>query len=176
MSTIKPRTETPDLEFKTLDGNTWRLADQKPENFTMIVAYRGLHCPICKNYLRELDRLMEDFDKRGVEVVVVSSDEHERAEQAKQDWELENLTVGYGLDLDKAREWGLFVSTSRGKTSAGIEEPPQFNEPGLFLVRPDKTLYASNIVTMPFTRPRFKDVLGALDTIIERDYPARGEA
>ena len=176
MSTIKPRTETPGLEFKTLDGNTWRLADQKPENFTMIVAYRGLHCPICKNYLRELDRLKEDFDKRGVEVVVVSSDEHERAAQAKQDWELENLTVGYGLDLDKAREWGLFVSTSRGKTSAGIEEPPLFNEPGLFLVRPDKTLYASNIVTMPFTRPRFKDVLGALDTIIERDYPARGEA
>ena len=176
MSTIKPRTETPGLEFKTLDGNTWRLADQKPENFTMIVAYRGLHCPICKNYLRELDRLKEDFDKRGVEVVVVSSDEHERAAQAKQDWELENLTVGYGLDLDKAREWGLFVSTSRGKTSAGIEEPPLFNEPGLFLVRPDKTLYASNIVTMPFTRPRFKDVLGALDVIVERDYPARGEA
>ena len=48
--------------------------------------------------------------------------------------------------------------------------------PGLFLVRPDQTLYASNIVTMPFTRPHFKDVLGALDVIIERDYPARGEA
>ncbi len=176
MSTMKPRTKTPDLEFETVDGNTWRLADQKPENFTMIVAYRGLHCPICKNYLRELDRIKEDFDKRGVEVVVVSSDERERAVEAKRDWELENLTVGYGLTLDKAREWGLFVSTSRGKTSAGIEEPPLFSEPGLFLVRPDNTLYASNIVTMPFTRPRFKEVLGALDTIIERDYPARGEA
>ena len=176
MSTITPRTKTPELEFETVGGGTWRLADQSPENFTMIVAYRGLHCPICKNYLRDLDRMSDDFTKRGVDIVVVSSDDKARAEEAKKSWELENLTVGYGLPIDKAREWGLFVSTSRGKTSAGIEEPPVFNEPGLFLVRPDKTLYASNIVTMPFTRPRFKDVLGALDTIIERDYPARGEA
>lgn len=176
MSTTKPRTETPDLEFETVDGDTWRLADQEPENFTMIVAYRGLHCPICRNYLRELDRMSEDFEKRGVQTVVVSTDDRERAEETKRDWALENLTVGYSLALDKAREWGLFISTSRGKTSAGIEEPPLFNEPGLFLVRPDKTLYASNIVTMPFTRPRFKDVLAALDTIIEKDYPARGEA
>ena len=176
MSTMKPRTPTPDLEFETVDGGTWRLADQKPENFTMIVVYRGLHCPICKNYLRDLDRMKEDFDKRGVQVVVVSSDTRERAEEAKRDWEIENLTVGYGMSIEKAREWDLFISTGRGKTSAGIEEPPVFNEPGLFLVRPDKTLYASNIVTMPFTRPRFKDVLAALDVIIERDYPARGEA
>ena len=92
----------------------------------MIVAYRGLHCPICKSYLRELDRMKEDFDKRGVEVVVVSSDEHANAPQeAKQDWELENLTVGYGLSIwTRPASGDLFVSTSRGKTSAGIEEPP----------------------------------------------------
>lgn len=176
MTTIVPRTKTPDLEFETVGGAIWRLTDQQPERFTMIVAYRGLHCPICKNYLRDLNRNEAEFEKRGVEVVAVSSDGRERAEEAKRDWELENLTVGYGMSIDKGREWGLFVSTSRGKTSAGIEEPPLFTEPGLFLVRPDQTLYASNIVTMPFTRPHFKDVLGALDVIIERDYPARGEA
>jgi len=176
MSTTKPRTETPNLEFETVEGDAWRLTDQKPENFTMIVAYRGLHCPICKNYLRDLDRLSEDFEKRGVQSVVVSTDDRKRAEETKRDWELENLIVGYDLGIDQSRAWGLFISTGRGKTSAGIEEPPLFNEPGLFLVRPDKTLYASNIVTMPFTRPRFKDVLAALDVIIERDYPARGEA
>lgn len=142
----------------------------------MIVAYRGLHCPICRNYLRDLDRKKEEFDKRGVQVVVVSSDDRGRAEQAKRDWELGNLTVGYGLSIEKAREWGLFVSAGHGKTSIGVEEPALFNEPGLFLVRPDKTLYASNIVTMPFTRPHFQDVLGALDVIIEKGYPARGEA
>ena len=41
MSTITPRTETPDLDFATVDGDTWRLADLQPKNFTMIVVYRG---------------------------------------------------------------------------------------------------------------------------------------
>jgi len=176
MSTIKPRTEAPELEVETLEHGTWRLADQDPEHFTMIVAYRGLHCPICKNYLRDLDRNAGEFAKRGVETIVVSTDDRERAQETKRSWELENLKIGYGMSIPKAREWSLYISTSRGKTSAGIEEPAQFNEPGLFLVRPDGTLYAASIATMPFARPHFKEVLGALDMIIEKDYPARGEA
>jgi len=176
MSTTKRRTKTPSLEFETVDGDTWRLADQKPDNFTMIVAYRGLHCPICKNYLRDLDRLLEDFEKRGVQSVVVSTDDRERAEETKRGWELENLTVGYDLGIDQSRAWGLFISTGRGKTSAGIEEPPLFNEPGIFLVRPDGTLYAVLTGSMPFARPHFSEILKALDFIIEKDYPGRGEA
>jgi hypothetical protein len=70
----------------------------------------------------------------------------------------------------------LYISTGRGKTSIGIEEPALFNEPGLFLVRPDGTLYSASIQTMPFVRPRFEELLKALETIISRDYPARGEA
>ena len=176
MSAPKPRTKTPDLEVPTLDGDTWKLADSKPKNFTMIVAYRGYHCPICKNYLRDLDRNVEEFEKRGVAAIALSSDERDRAEKTRNEWELERLKIGYGLDLDKAREWGLYISTSRGKTSAGVEEPPMFNEPGLYLVRPDGTLYWSNISTMPFARPHFKEILGAVDMVLERNYPARGEA
>ena len=176
MSGPKPRKPTPDLEVQTVDGDTWRLSEQSPENFTMIVAYRGLHCPICKTYLRDLDRNYEEFRKRGVDTIVVSTDDKERAEASKKEWGLENLPVGYGMSIDKAREWGLYVSTGRGKTSAGVEEPDQFNEPGLFLVRPDKTLYAANIATMPFARPHFKEVLGAVDFILDKDYPPRGEA
>lgn len=176
MSTPKPRGDMPDLEVETLDGETWRLADQKPTQFTMIVAYRGLHCPICKTYLRELDRNVADFEKLGVETIALSSDDRARAEQTRRDWQLENLTVGYGLSIAKAREMGLYISSGRGKTSAGIEEPAQFSEPGLFLVRPDKTLYAASYATMPFARPHFKEILGAIDFIIQKDYPARGEA
>lgn len=176
MSSPKPQTPTPDLKVETVGGDTWQLFKQNPENFTMIVAYRGLHCPICKTYLRELDRNYEEFKKRGVETIVVSTDVKERAETTKQEWGLENVPIGYGLSIDNAREWGLYISSSKGKTSAGIEEPEKFNEPGLFLVRPDKTLYAASYATMPFARPHFKEVLGALDFIIDKNYPARGEA
>ncbi|KAA3626698.1 MAG: AhpC/TSA family protein [Proteobacteria bacterium] len=176
MSRLMPRQKTPDLSVNLVGGGTWSLAKSRPEHFTMIVAYRGLHCPICQPYLREADRTLGEFAQRGVEVVAVSSDTRERAEQTRNDWGLKALPVGYGLSIDSAREWGLYVSTSRGKTSTGVMEPELFSEPGLFLVRPDQTLYAASYATMPFARPHFSELLKALDFIIANDYPARGEA
>ena len=176
MSALKPRTKSPELEVETLAAGCWRLSEQRPENFTMIVAYRGLHCPICSGYVRDLDRKVAQFRERGVEPVVISSDTEDRARETKESWGLENLIIGHGLSIDAAREWGLFISSSRGKTSVGVLEPPLFSEPGLFLVRPDAALYASAVNTMPFARPNFGELMKALDFIIEKDYPARGEA
>ncbi len=175
LTPLYPRQAVPALEVATLDGGTWKLSEQKPENFTLVVFYRGLHCPICSKYLGDLNRKLDDFAARGVEVVVISSDGEERARQAQQDWKLDKLTIGYGLDLDDARRWGLYISTSRGKTSTGIEEPALFSEPGLFLVRPDGTLYFGSVQTMPFARPSFAEILGALDFVLKTDYPGRGE-
>ena len=85
------------------------------------------------------------------------------------------MRFGFGLSLTKAREWGLYISTSRGKTSIGIEEPALFSEPGLFLVTPEQTLFYASVQTMPFVRPHFSELLAALDFVIAHDYPARGE-
>ena len=172
---LMPRQAVPSLSVKTVGGGAWSLADQKPDNFTMVVFYRGLHCPICGSYLGDLNAKVDEFAKRGVNVVVISSDQEDRAVEAKQKWKLDRLTVGYGLDLDTARQWGLYISSSRGKTSAGVVEPDLFSEPGLFLVRPDGTLYFGTVQTMPFARPQFGEILGALDFVIKNDYPARGE-
>lgn len=168
---IKPRTKVPSLNRPTLAGTGFDLAAQHPRSFTMIVFYRGLHCPICKTYLRDLDRRLDEFAKRGVEVVAISSDTRERAEQSKKEWGLERLSLAYDLTIEEARRWGLYIS-------AGIKEgePPLFAEPGLFLIRPDGTLYAASIQTMPFARPSFADVLAALDFIAQKNYPPRGEA
>ena len=173
---LMPRKSVPSLEFDTVGGSRWSLADQNPERFTMVVFYRGLHCPVCQRYTSELNGMLADFDKRGVSTVVASTDSQERAAEAKAQWGLPNLTVGYGLSIDKAREWGLYVSTGRGKTSAGIEEPPLFAEPGIFLVKPDATLYWASVSTMPFARPHFTDIAGAIDFAVSKNYPARGEA
>ena len=174
MVVLKPRVSTPELTLSTLNG-TWSLAEQTPENFTMIVVYRGLHCPVCKNYLKELSRLADDFAGKGVSILALSSDTQERAQLASTEWEIENLTMGYGLSVEQSQAWGLHRSAGKGLTSIGIEEPAEFTEPGLFLVRPDGTLYWSNISTMPFARPHFKEVLGAVEFAITKNYPARGE-
>jgi peroxiredoxin len=170
-----PRRPVPALEVDIVDGGRWRLADEHPQSFSMIVVYRGLHCPICTRYLRELQGLLPEFAKRGVDVIAISSDDRERAESAKTGWGLNELKLGYGLDLRTARRWGLYISTSRGKTSAGLEEPAFFAEPGLFIVKPDHTLYFASVQTMPFARPPFDQVLSAIDFVLAKDYPARGE-
>jgi peroxiredoxin len=173
---IKPRQPAPELAFDTLDGGRWSLAEQTPQSFTMVVFYRGLHCPVCRRYLTELNGMIGEFDKRGVATVITSTDGEDRAEQAKDQWGLANLTVGYGVSIEKAREWGLYISTSRGVTSAGVEEPPLFAEPGLFLVKPDRTIYWASISTMPFARPHFPEIAQAIDFAVSKNYPARGEA
>ena len=170
-----PRQTVPPLVVPLVGGDRFDISKEKPEHFSFIVFYRGLHCPICRTQLGELETKLPDFAKRGVSVVALSSDAAERAERAKLEWKLANLRLGYGLDLAVARAWGLYISTGRGRTSAGVEEPALFSEPGLFLVRPERTLYFANVQTMPFARPHFGDILAALDFVIAKDYPARGE-
>jgi peroxiredoxin len=173
---LKPRLPVPALSLPTVAGSQWTLGADKPPQFTLIVFYRGLHCPVCRAYLSELNRLHADFPARGVAVFVASSDSAERAAQAVRDWGLSNLTVGHGLTIEAARAWGLYVSTCRGKTSLGIEEPALFSEPGVFLVRADGTLYWASVQTMPFARPHFNEMLQAIDFVLKNNYPARGEA
>ena len=175
ISPLFPRQPVPALSVATVGGGQWTLADQHPEHFTLVVVYRGLHCPICAGYLRDLDTKLPEFTRRGVSVVAISSDDAARAATAKEKWKLGALTVGYGLDLDTARRWGLYISSGHGSTSAGVEEPALFVEPGLFLIRADGTLYFASVQTMPFARPAFADILGALDYVIAKNYPARGE-
>lgn len=55
------------------------------------------------------------------------------------------------------------------------EEPALFAEPGVFIVRPDGSLYYGAVQTMPFARPHFDELLAALDFALEKNYPARGE-
>lgn len=170
-----PRNEVPKLVVPVLGGGSFNLHQESPVNFTIIVFYRGLHCPICAKYLMELTRLQPEFDKRGVNVIAISSDSEERAKNMAEKVRAKDLRFGFGLDLSVARNWGLYISSSRGKTSIGIEEPELFSEPGVFLIRPDNTLYYGNVQTMPFARPIFSELLSAIDFALEKNYPARGE-
>ena len=172
---LMPRQPVPDLSVLLAGGGAWRLSDQKPSNFTMVVVYRGLHCPICKGYLADLQSKLESFKALGCDVIALSSDNRERAERTLADWGLDRLPLGFGLTLAQGRGWGLYVSSGRGTTSIGIEEPGFFVEPGLFVIRPDRTLYFASVQTMPFARPQFGEILKAMEFVIAKGYPARGE-
>lgn len=164
----KPRTPAPTLSAETVEGGSWSLADQ--QTWTMIVFYRGLHCPGCQAYLRQLDREVEAFEDIGVEVIAVSGDDRARALKAKSEWKLDKLTVGYGLSVETMQEWGLFISKGIGE-----DEPELFSEPGLFVTKPDGSIYYVAVNSMTFGRPRIGEMLKALEMKITQDAPARGE-
>ena len=104
-----PRQPVPGLSVPTLGGGTWTLSEQSPENFTMVVFYRGYHCPICSRYLADLDKKFDQFGETGVTAIAISSDGLERAEQAKQEWNLNSVPIGYDFSLDEARNRGFSV-------------------------------------------------------------------
>lgn len=172
---LLPRYPVPALNVPLIGGGRFVLGAVPAGHFDLVVFYRGLHCPICAKYLMELERLAPEFASRGVQILAVSSDDAERGREMAEKVKASGLKFAYGLSLKSARQWGLYISAGRGKTSIGIEEPALFSEPGVFLVRPDGTLYYGAVQTMPFARPQFQDLLGAIDFAIAKDYPARGE-
>lgn len=170
-----PRQSVPDLSLPLAGGGSWRLSDQKPKHFTMLAFYRGMHCSVCRDYLGQLQSMHAAFCKLGVTPIAISTDDAERACSAEARWGLTDLCIAHGLSLQQAREWGLYVSRGCGRSSLGIEEPPMFVEPALFLIRPDRTLYYASVQSMPFGRPCFEEMLPAIQKAVARHYPARGE-
>ena len=167
---MKPREKTPELELDLINDTKWSLHKQEPKKYTLIVFYRGLHCPVCKKQLESIKDKLDQFTERGINIIAVSMDTEERAKKAGNEWAIESIPVGFEMSKEKAREWGLYLSKG-----ISDKEPELFSEPGLFLIRKDGTLYCSSVQTMPFARPSMGDLLKAVDFIEDKDYPARGE-
>ena len=171
MTSLMPGGPVPDLEVALAGGGTWKLSDQKPETFTLVEVYRGLHCPRCKLQLLDIDHKVARYAERGCTSIAISTDPQDRAEKSVSEWGIHQLPIGYGMTTDQARAWGLYISDAFQE-----KETRQFAEPGLFLIRPDMTLYSNVIHTTPFHRHHHADVMEAVDMIRARSYPPRGTA
>jgi peroxiredoxin len=169
-STLIPGQQVPDLSVPLVDGGKFTLNANAPENFTAIIFYRGLHCPICRGQLSDFNGKADDFAAIGIDVVAVSMDSEDRASRTRDDWRLDKLTLGYGMDEATARAWGLYMSDA-----IKDNEPAVFSEPGLAIVRPNGQLYHWSLQTAPFGRAKAADLAGVLKFVIENDYPVRGQ-
>ena len=168
---LKPRQPVPPLEVDLVGGGRFRLAAETPARFTLLLFYRGLHCQRCKGNLGEIDRMLPEFASRGVGVAAVSCDSRERAEQSQRDWAIARLRLGYGLAIDVARDWGLYISRA-----IRDDETPIFAEPGTFLVEPDGRLHLAVVNSITRMRPYPRDILDTIDRLIETGAEPRGEA
>ena len=171
MTKVMPNAPAPALSASLVGGGQFTLSKSAPNNFSMVVFYRGLHCPVCKVYLGGLEKLLPQYKERGIDVVAVSMDSEAKAAQSKTEWGLPNLKLGFGVDEATARAWGLYMSKSIREGEPGV-----FNEPGLFLVRADGNVFLVVTSNMPWGRPNLEELLPKIDFALEKKYPARGDA
>ncbi len=155
---VRPAARAPVLELPLVGGERFQLGGRTPGLFTMLVFNRGLHCPVCHAQLSELDRRFDELAERGIDVVSISGQTEARATRMRDEWKIDKLPLAYDLTEPQMREWGLFVSRA-----IKDDEPAVFNEPAIFLISPDGSVYYEAILSMPVGRPRLDDLLaGAL--------------
>lgn len=169
MSKLTPDAPVPALSLPMVGGGTFTLNGTPPDNFTMVVFYRGLHCPVCKSYLETLDGLVAGYREAGFDLMAVSMNDEATATKTKEEWDIANVPVAYGLSEAEARDWGLYVSKAIKDVEADT-----FCEPGLFWVRPDGRLYLADVSNMPWARPDLAFLLSKVPFAVEKGYPARG--
>ena len=166
---LTPESQAPGLSLPLVGGGTFDLAAEAPDNFTMVVFYRGHHCPVCKGYLQKLDALIGKYQDAGFSVVAVSMNGGDLAAQTAADWGLQNTAIAHSLSLDDAKNWGLWISSAIKDAEADV-----FCEPGLFWVRPDGRIYLIDISNMPWARPDLEFLLSKVPFAVDNGYPERG--
>jgi peroxiredoxin len=175
---VIPGNAMPAIDAQIVGGGRWALAEEKPQKLAMLAFYRGIFCPICRTWLNDLERLLPEFDKRGVSVIALSCDKKDAAAKSVADWGLKKLRVGCELDVEAARKAGLYISEGRGiNPGSGVKETVLFAEPAILLVKPGGELYAAWIQSAPYARVHLAEILTAVDNFIARDLPPpRGSA
>lgn len=157
----------PSFEVPRLGGGTITLG--KPENgreWQLIVVYRGKHCPLCTRYLKSLNDGLPDLHRLGVDVVALSADSTERANEHMKEVE-PDYPVGFDLTVEQMQRLGLYISGPR----LGMDAERPFAEPGLFVVNEESNLQIVDISNVPFARPAVDSLLMGLNFLKSRAGP-----
>ncbi len=162
----------PKMTVAKFGGGEVRLgAPASSSVWQLVVVYRGKHCPLCTQYLLELNEILRELQALNVEVVAVSVDPEEKV-RIQMDQVKPNFDVGYGLSIEQMQSLGLYISTPRSPE----EHDRPFAEPGLFVINSDGAIQIIDISNAPFTRPDLKTLVMGLKFIRnpENNYPIRG--
>jgi peroxiredoxin len=168
---LQPGDAAPPLSVLTVQGSHWSVEGTKPAAMDLIAIYRGSFCPYCKGFISQLAARRTAFSERGITTVAISMDSAENAAKASSEWGLQELQVGFGLTADVARSWGIFLTTRLDGNQSMT-----FCEPAMFLVKPDKKIYAVLAQSLPCGRPDLDNLIQGLDFLAKLGYPPRGAA
>jgi peroxiredoxin len=162
----------PALEVEGPDGQRTDIGKPRGDaDWTMVVVYRGRHCPLCTRYLNELEAFLPRLTAIGVDIAAVSADSAEQLAEHR-----ERLSVSFplyhGMTLEQMQSLGLYISHPRSPK----ETDHPFAEPGLFVINAEQTIQVVDLSNNPFVRPALEQLVSGLEWIRnpENNYPIRG--
>lgn len=140
-------------------------------NWVALFIYRGNHCPLCLNFLSELEEYKSKLNDLNIEVIAVSGD---NVNQASETISHINITypIAYGLREDQMKKLGLYISVPRSSS----ETDHNFSEPGMLIINEYGQLHLIDISNSPFSRPNIEILVNGLEWIKNpsNNYPIRG--
>ncbi|MEM8751064.1 MAG: redoxin domain-containing protein [Pseudomonadota bacterium] len=158
------------FSFPSVQGGETVTIGAPKDRWTMLIVYRGKHCPRCKRYLNKLNDALESWTD-VMDVLVVSADTKEKALADREEFGW-NFDLCYGLTEAQMRSLGLYVS----EPLSDAETTGLFAEPGTFAIRPDGSLMLVDISNGPAARPDLEELLDGMKFNIDNDRPVRGTA
>jgi peroxiredoxin len=158
----------PDLSWPKAGGGMLSLGNDP--GWRALVVYRGKHCGLCRDYLAELNGMLDKFSERGIAVAAVSADTRDKAESEVRDARL-RFPVAYDLSTDDMHRLGLYISPPE----PGETDRP-FAEPALFVINPAGRTQVIAVTNAPFSRPDLETLLEGLRAAQDDHAPIHGTA
>jgi peroxiredoxin len=116
----------PTLTASRVGGGTMTIPQDLEGKWGIILFYRGHWCPYCRQQLIDFQRSRTELNEMGAEVVALSVDPLEKAQETVEKHHL-LFPILYGLDAHEVAE----------KTGAVLNEEPLFLQATGFLLQPD---------------------------------------
>lgn len=119
----------PTITASRVGGGEMSIPRDLEGRWAVLLFYRGHWCPYCRQQLLDFQRAREQLNELGAEVVALSVDSLEQAQQTVERHKL-GFPVLYGLDAHEVAE----------TIGAFINEDPRYLQATGFVLRPDGTV------------------------------------
>src|SRR5258708_39144540 len=122
----------PTITASRVGGGEISIPEDLAGRWAVLLFYRGHWCPYCRQQLLDFQRARAQLNELGAEIVALSVDSLEQAQQTVERHRL-TFPVLYGLDAPEAA----------AAIRASINEPPPYLPATQFVLRPNGTLAIS---------------------------------
>ncbi len=141
----------PTITASRVDGGEMTIPQDVAGRWAIILFYRGHWCPYCRQQLLGFQQAIEQIHELGAEVVALSVDTLEQAQQTVERQRL-SFPVLYGLDAHEVAE----------KFGASINEDPLYIQATGFVLQPDGKIAVAVYSTGAIGRLVATDTIGFL--------------